>query len=84
MTSELPQGLVLGPALLNIFSGDMDSGIKGTFSKFTDVMELCGSVDTLEGRNAIQRDQERVERWACRNLIKVNKAKCKVQHLGWN
>ena len=41
--------------------------------------KLCHVVGTLEGRDAIQRD---LERWACVNLMKFNKAKCKVLHMG--
>ncbi|PKU47403.1 hypothetical protein llap_2305 [Limosa lapponica baueri] len=54
----------------------MGNGIECTLSK------LCGAVGKLEGRDAIQRDLDRLERWAHENLMKFNKAKCKVLCLG--
>ena len=72
----------MGPALFNIFVGNMDSGMECTLSKFAKDTKLCGVVNTLEGRDAIQRDLDRLERWAHVNLMKLNKAKCKVLHMG--
>ncbi|GAB0187343.1 cAMP-dependent protein kinase inhibitor alpha [Grus japonensis] len=52
-----------------------------TLSKFANDTELCGVVNRLEGRDAIQRNLDRLERWARANLMKLNKAKCKVLHM---
>ena len=68
--------------MFNIFAGDMDSGTECTLVKFAYNNKLCGVIDTLEGRDAIQRDLDRLERWACVNCMKFNKAGCKLLHVG--
>jgi len=78
VTSGVSQRSVLGPVL---FISDIHSAIECTLSKFAENTKLSGAVDTPEGWDVIQEDLDKVEEWAQVNLMRFNKAECKVLHV---
>lgn len=62
----------------------MDSGIECSLSKVVDDSKMSATdslvAGSLEGRDVIKRNLASVEGWACANLMKTNRIKCKSVH----
>lgn len=72
----------LGPVLFNIFINYPHDGTECTLSKVADNTKLEGVADTPDSGTATQRDPDKLEKRAMRNIMKFNKGKCSIQLLG--
>lgn len=83
VTSGILQGSILSPLLFYIFINDLDAGLEGVLSQFANSTKLGRAVDSQEGREALQRDLSKSERWTITYCMKFPSGKCLVFHLGW-
>ncbi|KAK4818637.1 hypothetical protein QYF61_016608 [Mycteria americana] len=77
VTSGVFHRSILEPRLFNFLINDLDDGTESNFASDT---KLGGVVDTPDSCAAIQRDLNTPEKWANRNLMRLNKGKFKVLH----
>ena len=59
----------------------MDSRTECSCSIFADHIKLS-NVDMLEGRDVIQRDLDRLDKWSHASFVMLDMVKCKVLHPG--
>jgi len=67
VSSDVCQGLTLGPVLFTIFVNDLDEEAESTFSRFTDNTKLGRLADVPDGHATIQRDLYKLQNKAERN-----------------
>ncbi|XP_042654838.1 uncharacterized protein LOC122153995 [Tyto alba] len=75
VTRGAPQGS-------NVFTSNLDAGVKYPLSEFANSTKVGRAVTSLEGREALQRDLDRLESWAITKRMKFNCIECWILHLG--
>ncbi|KAF7244384.1 EPM2A-interacting protein 1 [Varanus komodoensis] len=81
VTSGVLQCSVLGPILFNLFI-DMEEGVNSLLIKFADDTKTGAVATTEEQVLQIQKDLDRLWKWAGDNRMAFSVDKCKVLHLG--
>ena len=85
VTSGVPQGSVLGPTLFIYFINDLPNVVQNSNIKiFADDTKVYNSVNNPENVNHLQNAIDNLFQWTQTWLLKFNKEKCKILHLGKN
>ena len=85
VTSGVPQGSVLGPALFIYFINDLPAVVQNSKVKvFADDTKVYNSANSQEKVDNLQNAIDELYQWTQKWLLMFNKEKCKILHLGKN
>jgi hypothetical protein len=76
VTSGVPQGTVLGPALFLIYINDIANNIKSSMRLFADDSILYREIKTEKDRDILQKDLIQLDKWAASWQMSFNVSKC--------
>jgi len=82
--SGIPQGSVLGPLLFLAYVNDIGRNIESTIRLFADDCVIYRQILTNEDMTKLQRDVDRLGKWAVKNSMKINpsKRRCALRGIG--
>lgn len=84
VTSGVPQGSVIGPALFVIFINDLPEVVHSSKYKiFADDTKIISELDN-DGASTLQSDIDRLLEWTNLWKMELNFGKCKILHFGKN
>jgi hypothetical protein len=82
VSSGVPQGSVLGPLMFVIYINDLVDGLKNNCKLYADDTKIISIIKGPEDQINLQNDLNKSMEWTQNWLIKFNKEKCKVMHIG--
>ncbi len=82
VTSDVPQGSVLGPVLFMIYINDIDVVLNNFIGKFADDTKIGNSVISDRDRQSLQDDLNKVSAWSAKWEMPFNVKKCHIFQLG--
>ena len=84
VSSGVPQGSVLGPVLFLVYINDIEDAIRKLLRLFADDNKLFGCTNSEDYINDLQCDNDDLEEWSDKWLLRYNVDKCCVLHYGLN
>ncbi len=82
VTSGVPQGSFLGPALLLLYINDLQNTIESYTKLFADDTKIYAKINTNTDKHTLQRDLDKLNVWSLKWKLRFNTSKCKVMHIG--
>ncbi len=82
VTSDVPQGSVLGPIKFVIYVNDINEETDSYMNLFTDDAKLMRRIDNVNDCMVLQDDLNKINRWSKSWQIKFHLSKCKVMEFG--
>ena len=80
ITSDALQESLLGLVFFNIFINNIGVGIEYVFIKFSGDTKLKGAAGKAEGKDVIQSDLDKLERWIFVNLMRFRRPSAGFAH----
>jgi len=68
--------------IFTIYINDLDDNITNKLLKFAHDSKIWGPVNTINERNILQEDLNKLGEWSVKNQMPFNVNKCKVLHIG--
>ena len=84
VSSEVPQGSVLGPLLFLIYINGIDEYIVSKLEKFADDTKLCRGISNNNNTGIFRSDLNQIYQWSLDWQMLFNIARCRVVHLAYN